>query len=258
MKKYYLYLITSLFFLTVSPCYALDLFGQKQLAMTVAGDMTMAVGKTSSSECSGKLICQNFNTPGTGYDNGESWTPTVGTSNVVSPVDTTGPAGSPMRGIQDLLITKGGASTPTLQSASWSSTGSIYLHTLFAFSAAPVSNGTFIILRSSTSNIVQVKIDTDSKLSITCNSSHVGSHALSANTIYHIWVTYITGSGTSTCNVYYSAIGTYSRGSVEAGSTTDSATSNVNNMQFMMGQSISVWFDQLLISTTDTVSPVNP
>jgi len=220
---------------------------------------TATPAPVSSDECSGKLICQNFETPSTGYDHSESWTATPGTGGVITPTDSTSCGGATaLRGTQDCLMTKGGSGNPELISPSFSAQNNIYFHALFAFSALPSSTASLLYFRLSSTNIVLLRMSTSGILYIYGASTYGGSHALSVNTPYHLWVTYNKGTGSDAIiKVYYSAISTYSRpATAEAGGTSDALTSQVDNLYFIINQSMSAWWDQILVSSTDTVSTV--
>ena len=118
MKKLFFTLLILLFAL---PAYAQQCSEQlARLSPAMMGSTPVAAGCTDANPvgtCTGFLICQNFETATTGYDNSESWTEAPGSGGVIEAADTTATV---IRGAQQLSIASGTASSYTRMN--WGST----------------------------------------------------------------------------------------------------------------------------------------
>lgn len=225
------------------PCSALTPF---QAFMMSAG-----AGGAAPSECTGKLICQNFE--GTGYDNSESWTETIGTNGIVDEDDTTATV---LRGSQNLKIYSGdnGQTSSTYVGFTVDSDTTTYAHFRYKTTdATPSSDRIIATIRATTEILCTVYLETTSEFAVIANGGTKanGTTTSSDNTMFHIWVEYTEGTGSNgTCSLYVSATAT--KPSVEASSTDGKSTATPNRFYLQQGSGSSTgFFDQVLVDDAD-------
>lgn len=208
-------------------------------------------GAAAPSECTGKLICQNFE--GTGYDNSESWTETIGTNGIIDEDDTTATV---LRGSQQLKIYSGdnGKTSSTYAGFTVDSDTTTYAHFRYKTTdATPSADRIIATIRATTEILCTVYLETTSEFAVIASGGTKanGTTTSSDNTMFHIWVEYTEGTGSNgTCSLYVSATAT--KPSVEASSTDGASTATPNRFYLQQGSGSSTgFFDQVLVDDAD-------
>ncbi len=146
--------------------------------------------------CTGFLICQNFETATTGYDNSESWTESVPSGATVSPIDTTATI---LRGTQQLKIIGGSAAVASTYHDWASGKTEAWAHFLFKTpDATPAQASMIFAFRSSSgSNTGTVVLRSNAVLRVQQGSGTAVDtvSTLSDNTAYRIFVHWVKSTG---------------------------------------------------------------
>lgn len=195
----------------------------------------------------GDILTENFETPTTGYEN--VWTP----SGTVNPVF----ASPALEGTQSLQLNGTSAEAHILKS--FSAASSVYLYFKFRVPNLPSDNTAFMILADAFFNnyLVRIFLQSSGNIFIICGGSVGGPSvgALSANTTYHFWLTYIKGTGANAiANVGFSTDGVRPTSGNNYVSVTDgSPTTDFVYLQPTAGNVGGTWtpiFDSVCLNTT--------
>ncbi len=227
----------------------------------------MTPGSCGDSSCTGFLICQNFEIATSGYDNSESWLEVTDGGTVEAAYTT-----SPLRGNQSLQIVGSAGRPRTAFNVDLPAEGEVYIHFLFKAPSVTPTNDTEIlrIYRSGANTLAYVyiggtNIDAggQSKLVIFVNGDTYPNdyvrttNALSAGTIYHIWVHYkkSTGSSDGVFSAEFTASGIRTptgSGNAYIAVTNHNNTSNFYNLgpRVTTNNGFEVFYDQILAKTT--------
>ncbi len=212
----------------------------------------------ADSSCTGFLVCQNFQTATTGYDNSESWSETVGTGGEVEAADTTATV---LRGTQQLKIFAGDAGqTSFTVSPSFATTTSGSFH--FRFKAADATPATqHTIARGLGEDAVArfgIWLRTDGNIRVTypnnyatsdfANYAPVGSAVLQNDTKYHFWIDFTINGGpnNSTLSLYASTSQTKPETAALTISNGD-ATTGIAYVDLLQSQGATAYYDQVLV-----------
>jgi hypothetical protein len=200
-------------------------------------------------ECLDKLVCQNFE--GTGYDNSESWTESVGTGGTVDEDDTTATV---LRDSQQLKIYAGDSGSTSNTYVSFTEQSELWFHVLVKFTDATPSNATYAInLRDSSTTVGWMSLLTTGAIRAYQGSVYsAGSTVLSDNTAYHIWGYYKAsdaGMNNGKMTLWISTDTTRPEAS-ECSVTT--GTSEVSPTRIMLQEKYqgTAYFDQVIVSNT--------
>lgn len=168
MKKLYLLILC---LLITSPAFA---FSPAIQAVISAGGATVP-------ECTGLLVCQNFE--GTGYDNSETWT--SGWNGTPDPDNATSPA--PLRGSQSLSIA--GATGYAGVYHSMGDQGELYGHFLLRYNADFAGETVLVQLgRTDNYDVPVAKIKTSAGQLIPMFGTQTDVYvAISKDTTYRVW-----------------------------------------------------------------------
>ncbi len=243
MKRF----ICLIFILLPSLCYA----GPEIMLMAANHKGATTEGCTTGVT---KINCQNFETPTTGYDNGETWTQYSGTGCTYAPATVT----SPLRGSQSLVMVGTAASECYDSSPGVISTASYSVFFRVNVSAA---GGTTSLVRwyAPTGGTVVGEIGITAtgstqwyiKNGTVTAYSLVGAHSI--GTSYNVWCDWTGGTGSNgTMYLYVAPIATTAKpGSPTASITTGNASSNTTGgLADIIGQGVTVKFDQWMDSTS--------
>jgi len=204
---------------------------------------------SSTSECDGKIVCQNFE--GVGYDNGETWIETSYTDEDFT--DTI------LRGAESMASGNqsgtGGGSVYTVVSGS-----EMWGHFLYRQDTNVAAGDYFFSIRESdgSTNVFRIYQNSNGTLAMRLGSSFVSytTDAVSADMTYHIWWHYKEGTGDAEGQLKFTPISTMSRGAwtgSAALSKTDGTAGTAARMYFE-GDSLDNFFlivDQVLVSNSD-------
>lgn len=248
MKKKLL-VIFLLMLWAVPSCFAESL-QEKVAAVVKARNVTV-------NPCANLLICQNFE--GTGYDNSESWSETIGTGGIVDEDDTTATV---LRGSQQLKIYGGNAGQNSFTYASFAGQDTVYGHFMYKPTDATPSGTTdvFLIEDSGGTALLKLTLGTDGKFVLyhgtkTCN----GNTALSDGTAYHLWVKYTKGTGGNGVADFYVGTDTNRPASKDCTSSITAGTATAQAARVKLRASLqNTWyFDQVIVDETEftTVTP---
>jgi hypothetical protein len=216
---------------------------------------------TGADFCGNYLICQNFETATTGYDNSENWTSSTLGTGTVSPNDTTATV---LRGWQQLKLYSDDVvanSTAHAASPSFTAQDHLFGHFRFKISALPAATGyvQFFYATNGTNSAFKVLMNEDGRLggSIGTEGAAYGSTTtIAINTLYHVWVEYTKGTGSNgALKLWIGTIGTKpataeldkSNGNTSYQATLIRASAQQNTAATAM----SIYFDQIFVSTTE-------
>lgn len=199
------------------------------------------------SSATGLLVYQNLE--GTGYDNSETWTETIGTDGEVNEDDTTATV---LRGSQQLKMVAG--STQSTSRKSIAANGTVYAHFLFTTPALPASLGRIFTMETSgqTAQLI-LQVGNTGKLRLNHGSSVVETTGtMSVDTKYHIWVSYTKGTGADGAySVGFSTTGTApTTGTQYAAGTNGTSTADIELVRMNAYSAMTHYFDQILVKIT--------
>jgi hypothetical protein len=147
-------------------------------------------GGGGGNPCAGYLVCQNFETASTGYDNGETW---VVDSATIDPVYTT----TILRGTQSLHGSGGNAQVHT----TFANQSDVWMYCLIRFISFTSANGITFRFQDNpvTKNLLCLQLNNTGTVSVFSDGSSSSNSActLSTGTTYSMWMHFVAG-GTST------------------------------------------------------------
>jgi hypothetical protein len=202
----------------------------------------------SDSSCTGFIVCQNFE--GTGYDNSETWTESIGTNGIVNEDDTTSTV---LRGSQQLKIYAGDASKTSYSRVSLvSDRTEIWGHIKVRFDASyPYSDPFFLILDSGYGITARLSRNTNGTLKFYQGTSiATTTDATANNTDYHIWFHFTSGSGTGAGSVGFSTTTTEPTSGTKYASYTGATSTAARYVEAYQTDQTTTYFDQVLVKTT--------
>lgn len=240
--KYYVIIVI------LAACVCLATAQARMTTVVVGGGQGAAA---AVNECDGMIVCQNFEgTISSGWitDNSETWTRTD-TTNVF--VTDTGP----LRGVNSVSAnTSYVAVTPT-----FSATGSVYGHFLFKMASDSSDNRYTVFLYSGATPIIEFNVHTGNTWEIRSGGdSLIGytSGAMTAGTVYRVWIKYVKGASNAQYGIYFDAAanGT-TRPSAAAQKfevTNGTINSDITSATFGAHTDIGpALYDQILLKTTE-------
>ncbi len=240
MKRF----ICLIFILIPSLCYA----GPEIMRMAA----NHSQGATTESCTTGvtKVHCQNFETPTTGYDNGETWSQGSASGCTVNPASTS----TPLRGAQSLLITSTGASECyTFPTAYLASAWSVF----FRVKVTSLPSGASTVVQGynqASTVIFKITVGSGGFWSITNGTVVVDTASTFAvGTAYNVWCDWTAGTGTNgTMYLYVAPVATTTKpGSPIASITSGNANSSVYSVSTdTLGNAITAEYDQWMDSTS--------
>ncbi len=226
--------------LLATPC-----FGQDMARMSLG-----VVGSQSPTTGGGYLINQNFE--GTGYDNSETWTETVGTNGSVNEDYATSPA--PLRGSQSLRIYAGdaGQNSNTI-SPVFTAQDTAYAHLMINGGSVASTFAFCVFLDSGLTARAWVSVVAGGALKVSegaITATTVGT--IVAATTYHVWFRYTKGTGAdSIASVGFSETTTEpTSGDNYASISNGAATAQITNIQLQTSFQQTYIFDYVLVSVT--------
>ena len=200
-------------------------------------------------ECTGLLVCQNFETATTGYDNtsNETWTPSADTHGVISPAYTT----NPLRGSQSLLITQ--ATDGDSSSVSATFTAQSHIHGFFIVAAANPSDNVDIlkIQNSSNVNVMKIAWRDNGIIGLNVGGGDDERTETAPGSPLYIWFDYTKGTGANAiAHLYISTTKTKPAATltITAGTSVTDASKIVLESSYSTG---GFKFDQIMISTDE-------
>ena len=132
------------------------------------------------------LVFQTFETPTTGYDNGETWTGT-GTG-TVDPAYT----GVVLQGTQSLRLNQSANTAQTI--TSFAAQDELYGYFMFRAISGFPGNPSFLVWLNDSSTI-GIEVNSDATLTITGNIASTTVATMTTNVTYHIWWHYKKSPG---------------------------------------------------------------
>lgn len=222
---------------------------------TVSGVAGGGAPACADSSCTGFLVCQNFE--GTGYDNSESWSETIGTNGLVDEDEGT----VVLRGSQSLEIYAGDAGQNSRTAFTIDSQTSKYVHFMFRTAALPSTGTTYIfrITSSGDSGRFILELRTDGNIRIHHGTAYVTTTTtpIEINTTYHIWAEWELGTGTDGAyRLYVGTTPTKPAALVTGSDGTVTAASTQQLVQARTYNEITSYFDQLLVHTSSAIGDV--
>ena len=212
-------------------------------------------------DCTGKLLCQNFE--GAGYDNTESYTESPGAGGSIDEEDTTATI---LRGSQQLKVYSVDSNASSVTSAAFSATSPLYTHFLFKKSALPSTEGNVFQIKAGSTvlcNVIAWRNGSgqEGKLYVQAAGGTAQTHGtvLSNDTPYHIWVEYTADSGANdaSCklNIGTSTTNPGATNQKNSNNGTQDGTPTVVSM--WARYAVSHYFDQLIVDDApiETVCP---
>lgn len=203
-----------------------------------AGLMMMSGGTPAAAppaECTGLLICQNFE--GTGYDNSETWTE-AGT--VTEDYTTT-----ILRGTQSCLVHRGPPDA-SLDSPAFAASGTV--HMMLRFQVSNVDNAWDMIKIRNAANadICIAELYTNVFHLHHGTATANGTFTVSVNTLYYVWIDYVKGTGANgTAAIYVSSTGT--KPAADASLTTGSSSTDATHIRFEEYNDKNLVVDQIYV-----------
>lgn len=194
MKKTLLILIA---LVLAAPCYGQDFVYFKKKAVAAA---------PPASGCDGYLICEDFETATTGYDDpAATWTEVEPANSVVNPAYAT----APLAGSQSLLLDINEYSLTVGVWASFTAQDTVYAYTMFRTNYDVGQD--VILLQDSSGNALcrAYRTSGDVLKAWSSGSSPDTVATMAINTTYHVWMRYTKGTGSNAvCSVAFSTDGT--------------------------------------------------
>jgi hypothetical protein len=205
-------------------------------------------------ECTGYLICQNFETATTGYDNSESWSESAGSCTTFAHAYGT----SPLRGTQSLYINDSSGHTCYTISPSFTASDEVWIGVRIAV-GTPLDNFQILyLLDASDAVLLTVYFQTNGYV----NTKHgtaataygtVTAHATNSTT-YYVWIRWKKSTGTNGITEFYSGTARTSANRVQdtpASATNGNATTQAAKLKLYGYGAVPIKYDQVLIKTTD-------
>lgn len=220
-----------------------------------AGGIVMMGGGVADvvDECADYGICQNLETPTSGWDHSETWSalgsPTTVTSNYTETV---------LRGTQSLYIT--GTSSSVMAGRYIAITEAATAHAFLRFyvATAPSDDAAFFQIFDSSGNILAYLSWRPGFPRIAANHGTTGvtyGTNLATATAYYLWVDYTAGTGTDGVLTVYISTTSTKPGTAQISITTGISTANAARIGVGFGRSGSGIFDQILTSDSAIGAP---
>ena len=213
-------------------------------ASTAQAILWIAPSRFSAPSGATYLINQNFETPTTGYDNGETWTETGGPNPVYTPA---------IVGSQSLRIYSASSSAVFAESPTFSAQSDVWYRCRFRINALNNFNGDAqFSVRGGVNTLAGLYVQTDGTVKFKVNGADSAASAttLSTGTNYYVWIHYVASN---TCTLYVSSSSTRpsSDGSGNVVRTGTAGAVNADKVLcyngFYQGDFI---FDEILVSTS--------
>ena len=221
-------------------------------ALTASDTSTYVLAVSGQDAGGGATYLINQNFEGTGFDNSESWTEsTYHTDPDFSSVA--------LRGSQSLLVgNPAGVGEGIVTSPTFSESGEVFGHFLYRpYLIVPSAQYFFDLLGGGTT-IFRIYQNANGTMAIRVGSTFVSytSTALSADTTYHIWFHFKTGTGANAEGRLWIGSTTSRPETAELTTTSGTATANVDNARFYNADPAEngVLVDQVLLSTSEFTS----
>jgi hypothetical protein len=225
------------------------------LALSVPASGQMVIGSGAGGEgctenCGDYLVCQNFE--GSGYDNSESWTESVGTNGVVDEDDTTATV---LRGSQQLKIYAGDSGQISYTQRDFTNQSTLSFHAKIKIS---MSTGGYLMWFSTNEGETTrfaVEVSSTKYLRLTHGSVETTATTtqLQNDTEYHLWGDYtpesINGANDGAASIYISTT-TTKPGSPEVSTAVGDSEFQLGRVRLRVNNQNTAYFDQLLIDTT--------
>jgi hypothetical protein len=234
--------------------FALPAHGQVELARMSPAMVGGGVAVVAPNECAGYLICQNFETATTGYDNSESWAETTASCTAFDHAYTT----THLRGAQSLYISD--ISAHNCQSvATFTASDEIWVGMRVNVTVNPTDTQRLFELWDASNNVLlKVYVQPDGYANTkhgTADTAYGSVTAHSDNQLYYIWVRWTKSTDTNGVTEFYSGTVRTSADRVKdtgASATNGNATAQVAKIAlFVSGYTEGVVYDQILVKTTD-------
>lgn len=196
------------------------------------------------------LVNQNFE--GTGYDNSETWTPSLADS---VNADYTGVV---LRGTQSLQIRPGAGQIRVF--TDFTNQDSVWVFMRFRVSDATPSGNTAIIdmeVNGSTTAIYSLLITTAARIRISHNTVTAtgATTTLADNTTYYVWVHFVIGTGADGISSVYIDTDATRPASPEASMTNGNGTTQMGRIRVQTGPTLGIAiFDQVLVDDVPIVN----
>lgn len=213
------------------------------------------IGDVDNTDAGGPsyLVNQNFETPTTGYDNGETW---VEGGSGFTPNHTPAIVGS-----QSFRIAQSGAAGSSY--IAFTATGKVHWYLRARFDVFPTGSNTFIQIRNSSGTALMSYIAraSDGFISVspaggTANASN--TTAMTTGVDYHFWGTYTPGTGANAEGEFgFSTDGTKptfaASGNRVCKATNGTATTDAGRLYIgsTAGITQTIVFDKILVSSSD-------
>lgn len=153
--------------------------------------------------CGDYIVCQNFETATTGYDNGETWTTHTAGDGTITPTYATSPA--PLRGTQSLDLNSGTTGGLIYAYTTYTAQDTVYVRLIYRPVAVTTNALTYMIFIADSTltyyamvrlvfvspGVYQFRISDETKSASTGNISDFTSHT------YYIWLKVAKGTGTN-------------------------------------------------------------
>lgn len=136
------------------------------------------------------LVQQTFETPTTGYDNGETWTES-GAATI-----TPNYSGVVLQGTQSLRIVEVGSGAVAQTQTSFAAQDEIWVYFMLRFPNLTDHNPAYIGWIGTPGSVVAINVNLNFTVSICGSACATTVATMTSNTTYHVWAHYKKGSGT--------------------------------------------------------------
>ena len=201
--------------------------------------------------CAPYIDCQNFETPTTGYDNGETYSVVSGDMNPAY-------ATTPIFGLQSLYDvddgTNGGVRHYTDPATAFSA-GTVYGYFAFKYSTVPTANAWMFQLYDTNVECMTVRLVWDSAVWIYHGNQYESTGILPvAGHTYHVWYDWVKGTGADGVATIYMCDDATCAGVKPAATASetsgDSACTAPDNLIVYMEGGGTGFYDRILTSTS--------
>lgn len=219
--------------------------------------MSGGVAAVAGNECTGLLLCQNFETPG--IDNGETWTFTDGGAATWTTNYATSPA--PLRGSYSGRLNAAGESEPSYVTVTLSAPASqIWIHFMYRKLVADDGGGgdSFVILDASNNTLAGAYWNDALVWTIFVEGGTTQNESgfLPVGTTYHIWMRYKAGSGANAeFDVYRGT--TTSRPAITADLGDGTSMASAAKIRFYCRNTVDYVIDQILVDDAEFTTVAN-
>ena len=211
------------------------------------GSDSVVVGYSGGGECAGTVVCQNFETPTTGYDNGETWE--AHNAAYVSSADPIY-SSSPLRGNQSLRIVAGESAPIGGRRISFDAMSECYVAFRMRIDSNSTDNVNILEFHDADGNrIANVAWVSGLMRIYGDHGAQAGSSTtnLSTATMYYVWAEYIKGTGSNGVLRIYGSTSRTKPGTPLVNITAGTATADCSRVVVGGGKSIDIIFDQIMI-----------